>query len=175
MLAGGLWTERQGLPLKLSTYAIIPITSTSGLLETVSGAVSIDSLKKRLLENKRLYNSRSSRGTGAPDAPTLADHFEDRQVSPVKDHILSRAPPFALSPHPPSPSSVCVCALARVRVCVCLDVLCWRFAAVSYRAGGVVRSVVCERPPRGSSLRAWQLTQLSTTCWLYGTATTVTF
>lgn len=71
--------QRQGLPLTLTTYAIIPITATAGLLETVSGAVSIDSLKKRLLENNRLYSGGSSRGAGgAADAPTLADHFEDR-------------------------------------------------------------------------------------------------
>ncbi len=71
--------QRQGLALKLTTYAIIPITATAGLLETVSGAVSIDSLKKRLLENNRLYNSGSARGAGsAAEAPTLTDHFEDR-------------------------------------------------------------------------------------------------
>lgn len=71
---------RQGLPLRLTTYAIIPITATSGLLETVSGAVSIDSLKKRLLENNRLYHSHTT-PSGTSAAPTLADHFNDRQVS----------------------------------------------------------------------------------------------
>jgi hypothetical protein len=33
-----LIAERQKLPLALTTYAIIPITSRSGMLETVSGA-----------------------------------------------------------------------------------------------------------------------------------------
>ena len=137
-----LIAERQKLPLALTTYAIIPITSRSGMLETVSGAffvlathnnksqmdsstehgldvdptlllspapsfaamrrvfevlfvggwagaVSIDSLKKRLIENKRLYTAGGggsggggsgggSGGASSPTAPTLSDHFADR-------------------------------------------------------------------------------------------------
>jgi hypothetical protein len=54
-----------------------------------AGAVSIDSLKKRLIENKRLYTAGGggsggggsgggSGGASSPTTPTLSDHFADR-------------------------------------------------------------------------------------------------
>ena len=47
--------RRKGLALRLRTYSIVPLTARSGMLETVAGAVSIDSIKKRLREQRRLY------------------------------------------------------------------------------------------------------------------------
>ena len=67
--------RRKGLALRLRTYSIVPLTARSGMLETVAGAVSIDSIKKRLREQRRLY---STGGSGSGGGGSLAEHFTER-------------------------------------------------------------------------------------------------